>query len=320
MRSATTRAVAISGPDRWISSSPGRRILVLLPLVLALDFVVVLALGLLPLDSIAGLECKAVLRGGGPKPDQTLTASIAARAELLCTDATSGRRLVMIGVGAFVLVLGAGAVLAPADRLEGALVRRQEDEDFERRWEEEARFEATREADARAARIQEERALGDARREAQERAAAERRAERVARARAARLKARAEAPAKKAGKGVKKVGKATKRPTKVTKKVAKSPTKVAKASKKVARPPRKVAAAPAAVPTVSTRPSKAAKAPGSKKVVTTAVQKAKIRRARTVRFTAPEPGPEEVPEVTQETPATDGPLTPPPGRQEYSDR
>ena len=123
--------MAIPRPESLLSS-PGRRIGVLLPLVLVVDLLVVLALGALPLDSIAGLRCEAVLRGGGPEAGLRLTSSIDKRKEILCDDAASGRRVTMLVAGVLVLLIGAGAVLAPADRLERALVRRDEEDDADR--------------------------------------------------------------------------------------------------------------------------------------------------------------------------------------------
>jgi len=189
--------MANSGLERSISSAPGRRIALLLPLVLIIDLLVVVALGLMPLESIGGLRCDAVLEGGGAKPNALLPGMIAASKDRLCSDASSGRTVVMIGVGLLVLLLGTGAVLAPADRLERFLVRRGDDaDDGDGQWEEARRLDA-----ARQDRLREERSLGDARRHAQARAeeervkaVQERRAERVARARAARRQARSGAP------------------------------------------------------------------------------------------------------------------------------
>lgn len=132
--------MARSGVDRWISSSSGRRVTVLLPLVLVLDLFLVLALGLLPLDSISGLRCDALLRGGEPKPDLTLAPMIRASSKRLCSDAASGRRNVLLAVGVMVLLFGAGAVLTPADRLERALVRGGEDDDDDDRWDTEPSY------------------------------------------------------------------------------------------------------------------------------------------------------------------------------------
>jgi len=203
--------MAISRVGRSFSSSTAVRAVVLLPLVVVVDVLVVVALGLLPLGSIGGLRCDAVLRGGDAKPDRFLAPMIAASRDKLCADASHGRVVVMIFVGLLLLVLGAGAVLAPADRLERFLVRHEQDDAVrdEFRWED-----AARAAEARDAQIREERALADARRAAWAQAAeeggrtpADRRAARVARARAARLEARAKAAAED---GAPKVRKATK--------------------------------------------------------------------------------------------------------------
>ncbi len=131
--------MARSGVDRWISSSSGRRVTVLLPLVLVLDLFLVLALGLLPLDSISGLRCDAFLRGGEPKPNLTLAPMIRASSKRLCSDAASGRRNLLLAVGVMVLLFGTGAVLTPADRLERALVRGGEDDDDDR-WDTEPSY------------------------------------------------------------------------------------------------------------------------------------------------------------------------------------
>lgn len=131
--------MARSGAERWLSTSPGRRIAVLVPLVLILDVLLVIALGLQPLGSISGLRCDALLRGGEPKPDLTLAPMIQASSERLCQDASNGRRNVLLAVGAMVLLFGAGAVLTPADRLERALVPR-DDYDDDDRWEPEPSF------------------------------------------------------------------------------------------------------------------------------------------------------------------------------------
>lgn len=134
--------MARSGVDRWISSSSGRRVTVLLPLVLVLDLFLVLALGLLPLDSISGLRCDAFLRGGEPKPDLTLAPMIRASSKRLCSDAASGRRNLLLAVGVMVLLFGTGAVLTPADRLERALVRggEDDDDDDDDRWDTEPSY------------------------------------------------------------------------------------------------------------------------------------------------------------------------------------
>lgn len=261
--------MASSRFGRWISYSPARRMVLLLPLVFAVVAIVVLSIGLLPVKSIAGLECDAVLKGGEPKEDPAVMAPIRVRAEKLCGDATSGRKLAMFGVGIAVLIVGVGAVLAPADRLERYITNAGE---AEARYEEEARQAAfARENEARQARDREARAVAEARREAQEQAAApgplaigESREARVARARAARLRARAEAgsgPAKKvatrkaatkkvAGKkvaGKKVAGK------KVTAKKVTAKTGAAKPKKLVTKPAK-------AAPTKATKATKAVKA------------------------------------------------------------
>jgi len=103
--------------------------LVLLPLVLVLDLIVVLALGLLPLNSVAGLSCDPLLRGGEARATDRLAAPIRKSADKLCSDAVNGRRGAIIAVGLIVLLFGTGAVFAPADRLERALVRSREEDD-----------------------------------------------------------------------------------------------------------------------------------------------------------------------------------------------
>ncbi len=289
----------LSGPDRWMSSSPGRRVGILLPLVVAVDLIVVLALGLLPLDSIAGLRCDAVLRGGEPKADPSLSPLISIRQGPLCSSAKSGRVLVMLGVGVAILLVGSGAILAPADRLERFLVRRAEDDEAERREEEAWRLEREREAEARESRVREERATAERMAEARAQAKADRRADQVARARAARLRARSEAgaePAKKASKPTKKAGKKVAKPAtkkaskKVAKKVAKTSAKAgAKAvTKKVVSRPAGKASSTGLLSEIPTGPSRRASSSATR-----------VRRAGTVR-TRSTPPPADVAEPTAE--------------------
>ncbi|MEJ7764107.1 MAG: hypothetical protein WKF86_01300 [Acidimicrobiales bacterium] len=115
--------------NRWASSSQARRVILLIPLVLVADLLLVLALGLLPLNSIAGLRCEPLLRGGEPQLDPDLSPRIRVVADKQCADEAAGRRVALVVVGALGLLVGIGAVLAPADRLEGALVQPQEDEE-----------------------------------------------------------------------------------------------------------------------------------------------------------------------------------------------
>jgi hypothetical protein len=118
--------------NRWMSSSQARRVTLLIPLVLVADLLLVLALGLLPLNSIAGLRCEPLLRGGEPQLDPDLSPRIRVVADKQCADEAAGRRVALVVVGALGLLVGIGAVLAPADRLEGALVQPQEDEEDQR--------------------------------------------------------------------------------------------------------------------------------------------------------------------------------------------
>ncbi len=85
----------------------------------------VLDLGLLPVNAAGTLHCDAPLRGATARPTRHTSILVVQNPQGFCNDAANSR-WATVGVVALVfLVLGAGAVLLPADRFENVLLGRE---------------------------------------------------------------------------------------------------------------------------------------------------------------------------------------------------
>ncbi len=110
----------------WATSRPRRRIGVLLTLIVALDLILVVAFGLLPLSAAGGLRCDAPLRGATGRPTPNMPPVILENVKVMCDDAANSRWATVSVVALVVFVLAGAAVLTPADRFENVLLHREE--------------------------------------------------------------------------------------------------------------------------------------------------------------------------------------------------
>lgn len=88
-----------------------------LALVVAITFIGMLGVGLLPMHAAGGLRCEAPLRGADPK--ERATEGYLVNQESQACDAKSRSRLTVVGIaGVLYLVVGLGSVLLPESGLE----------------------------------------------------------------------------------------------------------------------------------------------------------------------------------------------------------
>ena len=105
--------------------SPRLRVPLLLGLAVLIDVMLVLGLGLLPVDAAGGLRCDAPLRHATARPTRHTSALVVGNAQGFCHDAAHSRWATVIVVALVVLVLAAAAVLLPADRFENVVLGRE---------------------------------------------------------------------------------------------------------------------------------------------------------------------------------------------------
>jgi hypothetical protein len=97
----------------------------LLGLAVVIDVMLVLGLGLLPVDAAGGLHCDAPLRHATARPNGRTSGLVVGNAQAFCSDAANSRWATVAVVALVVLVLAAAAVLLPADRFENVVLGRE---------------------------------------------------------------------------------------------------------------------------------------------------------------------------------------------------